>query len=153
MAAYADVDRVGLGKPRLPAGVRAVAVSAIPCCARVRNFGRLDQLGFIVMARYAQCLGVFLGKHHFSVLCRRMADFALLIGEWRMSEFRHQLGRCRLVRIVAAHAIGGFKGLILVRLLQGRILYVMAVDAKRRWSFGEMKVKLDFADLPVLCVT
>ena len=139
-----------LGSPgcRLACGLwQSVQSPAAPGCW---NFGRLDQLGFVVVAGHAQRLGVGLRQHHFSVLGRRMADFALLVGEWRMGEFRHQLGRSGLVRIVAAHAIGRLEGLILVRLLQVGVLYVVAIEAKRRRRLGEMKVELGLADLPCL---
>ncbi len=47
-----------------------------------------------------------------------MADVALLVGEWRMHEPRHQLGSGGLVRIVTGQAIRRGEGLVLVRLLQ-----------------------------------
>ena len=59
----------------------------------------------------------------------------------------HQLRCCRLVRIVALRAIRRGKRLILVRLLEARILYIVTVDAQRRSAFGQMKIKLGFAAL------
>ena len=75
-----------------------------------------------------------------------MADFALLVGERRMRKLRHQLGHSRLVRIMAGHTVGGFEGLVLVRLLQVGVLYIVAIDAKRRWRLGQMKIKLGLAE-------
>ena len=51
------------------------------------------------------------------------------------------------MRIVAAHAIGGFKRLVLVSLLQVRAFYVMASDTKFGHSLGKMEVELGLADL------
>jgi ABC-type Fe3+-siderophore transport system permease subunit len=76
-----------------------------------------------------------------------MADFALLVGERRMGELCHQLRRSRLVRIMTAHAVGAFEGLVLMRLLQAGILDVVALHTQRGRSFGQMIVKLDFPDL------
>ena len=49
--------------------------------------------------------------------------------------------------IVTAHAIRGCERLVLVRFLQVSAFHIVAIHAKRRRSFGEMKVELDFADL------
>src|ERR1022692_323285 len=54
VAAQADIDRVRFGKPRLPAGVGAVAVRAVARRAGMRNFGSVDELGFIVVAGHAK---------------------------------------------------------------------------------------------------
>src|ERR1022692_1182792 len=64
-----------------------------------------------------------------------------------MGEFCHQLGSGRLMWIVTAHAIGCFEWLVLVRFLQVSALCVVAIKAKRRRRFGEMKIELDLADL------
>src|ERR1017187_3835316 len=147
VAAQADLDRVRFGKPRLPAGVGAVAISAVARRPRMLHFGSVDQLGFVVVASHAQCLGIGLCQHHFSILGRRVADFALLVGEGRMGKLCHQLGSGGLVGIVTAHAIGRFERLVLVRFLQISALDVMAIHTKRRGRLGEMKVELDLADL------
>src|ERR1700722_17994965 len=86
VAAQADIDRIGPRKPRLPACVGAMAVRALARRTRMRNFGGLDELGFIVVASYAQSLAVRLRQHHFSIFCRCVADLALLFGERRMRE-------------------------------------------------------------------
>ena len=50
--------------------------------------------------------------------------------------------------IMTAHAVGRFKGLVLVRLLQIRALRVMAIYTKRGRRLGEMKIEFGLADLP-----
>src|SRR5208283_393377 len=57
------------------------------------------------------------------------------------------LGSIGLVRIVATHAIGRSKRLILMCFLQVGALYVMAIHTQGRWRFGQMKIKLDLAYL------
>jgi len=147
MAVEADINRVCFWQARLIAGVRAVTISAIARRTGMLHLRGFDQLGFIVVAGYAQSLGIRLRQDHFSVLRGRMANLALFVGKGWMGEFRHQLGSRRLVRIVAAHAIGSFKRLVLVSLLQVRAFYVMASDTKFGNSFGKMEVKLSLADL------
>ena len=153
MTAQADVDRIGLGKSWLPAGVRAVAVRAIACRPGMRNFGSVDVLGFIVVASHAQRLGIGLGQHHFAIFGRRVADFALLVRKRRMREFRHQLRRRRFVWIVTAQAIRRLEWLVLVRLFQIGALYIVTIDAKRWGSLGQVIVELALPISPVLCVT
>ena len=147
VAAEADIDRVCFWQARLIAGVRAVAVSAIARRSRMLYLRGFDQLGFIVVTGYAQSLGIRLRQDNFSVLRGRVANLALFVGKWRMGESCHQLGSRRLVRIVAAYAIRGFKRLVLVSLLQVRAFYVMASDTKLRHGFRKMEVELGLADL------
>ena len=92
VTSQANTDGVGLGQAGLVAGVRAVAVCAIARRSGMRHFGRVDQLGLVVMAGHAQTLGVGLRQHHFSVFRRRMAGFAALLRERLMHELPHQLG-------------------------------------------------------------
>ena len=139
VASQANAHGVGLGQSGLPAGVRAVAVGAIAHGAGVRHLGRLNQLGLVVMAGHAQRLDVGLRQHDFSILHGRMAGFAALGLERRMKKLGHQLGRRRLVRIVALQAVGGGEGLVPVGLLEVRILGVMAVQAERRGRLGQME--------------
>jgi hypothetical protein len=94
---------------------------------------------FVVMASDAEALGVGLGEHNLAVLCRCMAKFAGLLREGRMHELGHQLGRIRLMRIVALNTIGLGEGLILVRILQVGVLGVVTVETKRRSRLGEME--------------
>jgi len=114
------------------------------------NFGGLDQFGFVLVAGNAQRFGVGLGQHDFPVFGGRVANFALLFSEWRMREFRQQLGRGGFVGIVTAHAIRALEGLVLVCLLQVGTLDIMTVEAQRRRRLGEVIVELDFANLPRL---
>lgn len=58
VTAQADTYSVGLRQARLTAGVRAVAIRAISHCAGMLHFRRLDELGLVVMAGYAQRFGV-----------------------------------------------------------------------------------------------
>ncbi len=98
------------------------------------------------MAGYAQRFGVRLGQYDLSILCRRMADFALLVGKWGMGEFCHQLGSGRLVRIMTAQAIRRLERLVLVRLLEFGVLHVMAAEAKRRRCLRQVKIKLGLSN-------
>ena len=68
-----------------------------------------------------------------------MARIAGLLREGRMEELRHQLGRCRLMRVVTGQAIRRAEGLILMRLLQPSVLHVVAVQTKRRNRLGQME--------------
>jgi hypothetical protein len=122
-------------------------LACVAGCPRMLNFGGRDQLSFIVMASHAQRLGIGLRQHHFSILSRSVADFALLIGKWRMGEFCHQLRGGGRVGIVTAHAIGRLKRLILVRLLQVRALDVMTIYTERGRRLGEMKIEFGLANL------
>ena len=139
VAAEADIDRVCFWQARLIAGVRAVAVSAIARRSRMLYLRGFDQLGFIVVTGYAQSLGIRLRQDNFSVLRGRVANLALFVGKWRMGESCHQLGSRRLVRIVAAYAIRGFKRLVLVSLLQVARLLRRGIRYKvlaRLWQDG-----------------
>jgi hypothetical protein len=148
VTAQADIDRVRFGKSGLSAGVWAVAIGAVARCPRMLNFGGRDQLSFIVVAGNTQRLGIGLRQHDFSILGGGVADFALLIGKWRMGEFCHQLGSGGRVGIVTAHAIGRFERLVLVRLLQVCALDVMTIYAESGRRLGEMKIEFGLADLP-----
>ena len=146
MAAQADVDRIRFWQPWLVAGVWTVAVSTVARSSGMLHFRRFNELGFVVVAGNAEGLGARLRQHHFPILRRGMANVALLVSKGRMRELCHQFGSGRLVRIVAAHAIGSFKGLVLMSLLQVRAFYVMASDTKFGHSFGEMEVELGLTD-------
>jgi hypothetical protein len=124
-----------------------VAIRAIAGSAGMLNLRGVDQLGFIVMAGYAQSLDIGLRENDFPVFCRSVADLALLIGERGMRELGHQFGSRGLMRIVAADAVRSFEGLVLVRLLQVSTLHIMAVDAESRRSFGQVIIKLRFPHL------
>lgn len=142
VAAQADIDGICLGKSGLTAGVRAVTIRAVARRAGMLNLGCVDQLGFIVMAGHAQSFDVGLRENDFPVLGWSVADLALLVGERWVGKLGHQPASRGLVRIVTAHAVRSFEGLILVRLLQVSTLHIMAVDTERRGSFGQVIIEL-----------
>ena len=147
VAAQADIDGIRLRKSWLTAGVRAVTIRAIAGGAGMLNLCGVDQLSLIVMAGYAQSLGIGLRENDFPVLGRSVADLALLVGERWVGKLGHQLGSSGLVRIVAAYAVRSLEGLVLVRLLQVSILHIMAVDAEGRGRLGQVIVELYLAYL------
>ena len=103
------------------------------------HLGRVDQLGLVVVAGNANRLGVLLCQHDFSVFGRSVAGVAALVGKRRVHELCHQLGRGRLVRIVALDAVGRGERLILVSLLQAFILGIVAIQTERRSCLGQME--------------
>ena len=140
VTSQANRDCVGLGQARLFARVRTVAVSAIAHRTRVRHFSGFDELGFVVVASNAQCLGVGLGEHNLTVFCRRMTGIAAIPLERDMLELCHQLGRIRLMRIVALEAVGGGEGLVVMGFLQVCILRIVAIKTERRCSLGQVEL-------------
>ena len=67
--------------------------------------------------------GIGLRKHDFAVLSRLRGRCHSSVREGRMQEMSHQLGRSRLVRIVAGQCSSAVReGLVMVRLLQLRFL-------------------------------
>src|SRR5271166_499347 len=145
VAAQADIHSIRSWQPRLRTGMGAMAVGAIARGSRMRHFGALDGLGFIVVASYAKRLGIGLRQHHFSVFCRSMANVALFVCKRRMHKLRHQLGSVRLVRVVATQAICFIEGLVLVRLLQVRPLGIVAIQTQGRRGLRQMEIKLRFS--------
>lgn len=127
--------------------MRIVAVGAIARRSRMRHLRAFNLLGFFVVAGHAERLRVGLRKHHFAVLRGSVAGVARLVRERRMQELPHQLRCVGLVRVVAARAIRGRKGLVVMRLLQTGVLDVVAVHAERWSSLGQMEIELGFADL------
>src|SRR6516225_1966007 len=123
----ADVHGVGLRQTWIFAGVRRVAIRAIPCRSRVLDLGRLDLLGRFVVARHAERPDARLSQSDLPLFCRRVADSALLVRERRMYELGQQFGGVGLVRIVALHAIGSSKRLVLMRLLELRVFRIMTI--------------------------
>jgi hypothetical protein len=145
MASETDVDAVCFGQARLRTGVWIMAVRAISGCAGVLDLCLFNQLGLIGVASDAQVFHIGLRQHHLAVFGRGVAvDAAILIGKGRMQELRHQLGLGGLMRIVTLQTVRGGEGLALVRLDENFILYVMTVEAKRRDSFSEVLVELQF---------
>src|ERR1700687_2229221 len=57
-AAQANVHRICLGEPRLPAGMGAMAVGAIGRASRMLHLGALDGFSFVVVAGHAKRLGI-----------------------------------------------------------------------------------------------
>src|SRR5271166_6254089 len=75
----ANIHRIRLGKPWLPAGVRAVAVGAIAGRSWMLHLCLLDEFRLIGVAGNAQRFCVGLREHHFSVFGRSVANIALLV--------------------------------------------------------------------------
>src|SRR5580698_8616513 len=116
VAGQAGTDWIGLHKSRRVAGVRIVAVRAISRRSRMLHFRFSNLLGLVSVTGDAEFLRRRLRQNNFSVFGGRMARIAGLLSEGRMEEFRHQLGRCRLMRVVTGQAIRRAEGLILMRL-------------------------------------
>ncbi len=142
MAAQANLNPVRFGKSRLAAGMGAVAVGAIARRARMLELLRFRSAWPYRRGRLRIVSWHRLRQNNFPILGWRVADLALFVCEGRMHEFRHELRRGRLVRIVTAKAIGGFERLVLVRFLQVRVFYVMAIDTERGRRLGQVEVKL-----------
>src|SRR5579864_7969450 len=144
VATKANAYRIRLRQSGAFAGVRIVAIGAIPSSARMLYLGSLDQLRFVVVTGDTKRLHVRLRQDHLPVLRRFVANFAGLLSEWRVDELRHQLGRRRLMGIVASQAIGSAERLIAVRLLQARVLGIVTIEAKRRRRFGQVEIEFWF---------
>ena len=117
VAAQANLHGIRLGQANVSAGVWIVTIGAIPRCAWMLHLGAFDGLGLFVVAHHAQRFCIRLGEHHFSVLRRCVADFALLVRKRRVCVLGHKLRLCRLVRIMALDAVRCSKRLVLVCLL------------------------------------
>src|ERR1035441_1067913 len=74
VAGQADIDCVGLGQPRLTAGMGIVAIGAIAGCTRMRHLRALNLLGLFVMTGHAERFRVGLCEHDLTVLGGSMAD-------------------------------------------------------------------------------
>ena len=116
MAGQASADRVRLQEARGFAGVRVVASDAFSLGSGMRHLGLIDLLNLVAVAGGAQRFRVGIGEDNFAVFRGRVADFAGLVGKWRMGKFLQQLRLRGLVRIVALGAGSGSKGLPLVSL-------------------------------------
>jgi len=124
-----------------------VASDALALGSGVRDFGLVDFLCLIAVARGAKGSSVGVDQNYFAVFGGRVAHVAGLLGKGRMRELLHQLGKRRLVRIVALETIGGRERLPLMRLDQGSILDVVAVHAKGWDCFHEMLIELDLGSV------
>src|ERR1019366_3474748 len=145
VATQADVHGVRPGQPRLPAGMRIVAIGAVPGRSRMRHFCLINFFCLLAVAGHTERFRIGLREHHFSVLGRSMAKITGLVCERRMQELPHQFRGGRLMGIVATGAVRRRKGLIVMRLLQACVLGVVAVETKRRSALGQMKVELGLA--------
>ena len=123
--------------------MRIVAIGAIAGRARMLNFCGFNLFRLLVVAGHAQCLYVFLCKHHFSVLRGRVAHVTALVRKWRVRERLHQFRIRRLVRIMAGQAVRSSERLVLVCLLQVGVFWIVTLDAQSRRRLGQMKAILE----------
>jgi hypothetical protein len=142
MAREANIHRIGLGESGRSASVRAVAIGAIPHGTRVLDLRTFNLLCLFLVTCDAQFTGARLRQDDFAVFRCLMADFALLFAERWMHESLHQFWPVGLVRVVTGQTIRLFERLILMRLRQIDVLYVVAIQAQRRGRFR--KVILEF---------
>src|SRR5579885_306458 len=147
VTAEAGVDRIGLHESRRLAGVRSVAVGALARRPRMLHLRVGNLLDGVVVAGDAQVLRAARSQDHLAVFRRLVAGLAHLVFERIVRERLQQLGRSRLVRVVALNAVGRRKRLILVRLLQVRVFRIVAVEAQRRGRLRQVEVKFFFAPL------
>src|SRR5215469_12547942 len=91
VARQANINRVGFWQSRLPAGMRVVAVRAVPCGSRMRHLRLIDGLGFLCVTSDAQLFGAGRSQDDLAVLWRGVTRVARLVGKWRMQELPHQL--------------------------------------------------------------
>jgi hypothetical protein len=124
-----------------------VAIGTITHRTRVLNLGLFDLLGLLGVTGNAKRLGIGLRQYDLAVFGRRVAGVALPAGKGCVRELRHQFWLSGLMRIVAGEAVSLINWLILVRLGDGRILRIVAIDAQRRRIFGQMEVELTLAAL------
>lgn len=127
--------------------MRIVARDALALRSRMRNLSLVDLLYLIAVAGRAKRPRIRIRQHDLAVFGWRMAHLAGPFGKWRMRESLHQLRLRRLMRIMALRAVRCAKRLPLVRLDQGSILDVMAIDAQRRNRLGQVSVELLFTAL------
>ena len=141
MATQANLHAIGFRQSRELACVGIVAIRAISRSTGVLHFRSFNLLGFLVVARDAERLRVRLCQHDLPIFCRCMADFALLVCKWWMRKLGQKLWHGGLVRVMALHAVGGAKRLVLMRLLQAFVFGVVAVDAQCRWALGQVVIE------------
>src|SRR5690242_6795724 len=97
VAAQAGIDRIGLYEAWRLAGVRIVASDTFALGTRMRHFCLIDFFSLLGMAGDAECLGVGLRQHDFTVCRGLVAAVASVHRERRMSESPDEFGRARLV--------------------------------------------------------
>jgi hypothetical protein len=147
VAAEASVHRIRLHESRSLARVRIVTVRAISGCAGMLNLRRRDLLYLVIVAGNAEFLRARLRQNDLAILGGLMAALAHLVFERVVRERLQQLGRLRLVRIVALNAVRACERLVLMSLLQVCVLRVMAIEAERRRRLGQVKIEFRFASL------
>lgn len=140
VAAEADVYRIRFWQSRIGARVRIVTVGTVPGRSRMLHFRLLDLLDLVRVARDAQIFHVRLCQDNLSGFRRGVTGLApALFGKWRMEELGHELWLRRLVRVVALQAVRCRKRLVLVRLLQGCICRIVAIQAQGGGSLRQVK--------------
>jgi len=142
VTAEASINRIGLWETWRLAGMRVVTVRAVSRRTWMLDWRLLDLLRLLLVAGNTDRLWAGLSKNHLSVLGWLMAAIARFRLERTVLEGLHQFRRLRLVGIVASQAVGFFKGLVLMRLRQLRILGVVTIDAERRSILGQVFGKL-----------
>src|SRR6202795_260408 len=147
VAAEASVHRIRFHESRSLARVRIVPVSAISRSAGWLNLRGRDLLYLVIVAGNAEFLRARLRQNDLAILGRLMAALAHLFFERVVRERLQQLGRLRLVRIVALNAVRAREGLVLMSLLQVPLLLVMAIQAERRRGLGQVKIEFRFTSL------
>src|ERR1017187_6179416 len=145
VTAQTNRNRVGFGESRRAAGVWVVAVRAIACRARMLYFRLRDLLCLVGMAGQAYLLDAGLSQDNLAILGGLVAGIARLRFKRIVHECLHQLGRFRLVRIVASKTIGLFERLSLVRLHQLGILHIVTIEAQRGCVLGQVIIEFAFA--------
>jgi len=119
-----------------------VAVGTLAHCSRVLHFRILNVFGLLIVASYANRLGIFLGKDDLAVLCGLMAGRArILVAKWGVYENLHQLRFGRLMRIVTAGAIRLIEWLIIVRLLKVGAGGIVTVQTQLRNALGQVVIE------------
>jgi hypothetical protein len=91
MAGQAGAHGIRLQEAWSAARMRIVAGDAFSLGSGMRHLGLVDLLNLIAVARGAKRSRVGVGQNNFAVFCRRVADFASLLGKRRMREFLQQL--------------------------------------------------------------
>ncbi len=142
MAIEADFYRRTFGQAGRLAGMWIVAIGAVASGSGVRHLCRFNLLHLLVVAGDAQRLGLGLRQHHLAIFGGGVAGITALIRKRSVQDRLHQLRRIRLMGIVAGNAVGGGKGLALVRLLKIGILGIVTIETERRGRLGQVIVKL-----------
>jgi len=128
--------------------VGIMTIRAVPLRPRMLKLRRFNPCNLIGMTASAKSFNTFLREHNFAILGWLMAHIAKLLSEGRMYESLHELWPIGLVRVVATNAVGFSEGLPLMRFDQGRVCSIVAIEAKRRGCFRQVKGKLRSRPVP-----